>query len=225
MSSTEAARKFDLLSEVQVRSNINMYGHVLLPGENVLKEFKAFRDVAVLTDKKIIAVNVQGLTGTKVEVCVLPYSKMTAFAVESAGGFDLDAEMKVWSSGIGLVEFEFVRGEVDVRELAKILSQRVGVSESKSPIIQNSVPMEAASAVASAPVPVAPVRETPPEVENTTTEMNKSSCPVCGAMVEEGNQFCSKCGASVNGKRICKACGEAAEEGQNFCRKCGTAIE
>ena len=156
---------------------------------------------------------------------MLPYSKMTAFAVESAGGFDLDAEMKVWSSGIGLVEFEFVRGEVDVRELAKILSQRVGVSESKSPIIQNSVPMEAASAVASAPVPVAPVRETPPEVENTTTEMNKSSCPVCGAMVEEGNQFCSKCGASVNGKRICKACGEAAEEGQNFCRKCGTAIE
>ena len=225
MSSTEAARKFDLLKEVQVKSNINMYGHVLLPGENVLMEFKAFRDVAVLTDKKIIAVNVQGLTGTKVEVCVLPYSKMTAFAVESAGGFDLDAEMKVWSSGIGLVEFEFVRGEVDVRELAKILSQRVGVSESKPTITPRNATMETTSKEAAAPVPVAPVKDAPPEAKITTTEMNKCSCPTCGAVVEQGNQFCSKCGTSIEKKRICKACGEAAEEGQNFCRKCGTAIE
>lgn len=220
MSSTEPARKLDVLGVVQPESNRKMYDHVMLPGEKVLMEFKAFRDVAAFTDKKIIAVNVQGLTGTKVEVLVLPYSKMTAYAVESAGGFDLDAELKVWSSGIGLVEFEFVRGQVDVRALATILSRVVGVSESKQPPVASNAP------TTSTPPPVPPVEAsvvTPIPVP-PVSESEQSPCPACGAMGEKERKFCAKCGASMEGKRICKACGEVAEEGQNFCRKCGTAI-
>lgn len=226
MSSTEPARKLDVLGVTEPGSNRKLYNHVMLPGENVLMEFKAFRDVAVFTDKKIIAVNVQGLTGTKVEVLVLPYSKMTAYAVESAGGFDLDAELKVWSSGIGLVEFEFVRGEVDVRALATILSRVVGVSESKQPPVASSAPTTSPTPPPSPP-PAPPVEAsvvTPIPVPHVS-ESEQSPCPACGAMGEKNRKFCAKCGASMDGKRICKACGEAAEEGQNFCRKCGTAID
>lgn len=224
MSSTEPARKLDVLGVTEPGSNRKLYNHVMLPGENVLMEFKAFRDVAVFTDKKIIAVNVQGLTGTKVEVLVLPYSKMTAYAVESAGGFDLDAELKVWSSGIGLVEFEFVRGQVDVRALATILSRVVGVSESKQPTVASNAPTTSTPPPSPPPVPPVEASVVAPIPVPPVSESEQSPCPACGAMGEKERKFCAKCGASMEEKRICKACGEVAEEGQNFCRKCGTAI-
>lgn len=122
----EETRKFATLSATEPQANIDVYGHVLGNGEQVLMEFKSFRDVCVITDRKIIAVNVQGLTGKKKEVLVLPYSKMTAYAVESSGTFDLDAELKVWSSGIGLVSFEFVKGTVDIRQIAHVLADYIG---------------------------------------------------------------------------------------------------
>ena len=146
-------------------------------------EFKAFRDVAVFTDKKIIAVNVQGLTGTKVEVLVLPYSKMTAYAVESAGGFDLDAELKVWSSGIGLVEFEFVRGQVDVRALATLLSRVVGVSESKS------IPAQKVASTLPVPKPV--------PVEPVLPQSPQRKCSACGTEANAEQRFCRQCGAAL----------------------------
>lgn len=107
-------------------ANRALYGHVLVPGETILMEFKALRDVCVITDRKIIAVSVQGLTGKKKEVLVLPFSKMSAYATESSGAFDMDAELTVWSSGIGKVGFSFIRGTVDIREITRIMAERIG---------------------------------------------------------------------------------------------------
>ncbi|MCR5176872.1 MAG: PH domain-containing protein [Anaerovibrio sp.] len=194
MSSTVAARRLDTLGMTEPRSNLSMYEHVLLPEETVLMEFKAFRDVAVFTNKKIIAVNVQGLTGSKVEVLVLPYSKMTAYAVESAGGFDLDAELKLWSSGIGLVELEFVRGQVDVKALGTLMSKVVGVPENMQPDISGAV-MSQGNVLNTGAQPAANQNPAPAAASNVQAP---HVCKNCGAPVSEGHKFCIKCGTPVN---------------------------
>jgi hypothetical protein len=53
----------------------------------------------VFTDKRFIFVNRQGLTGKKVDYQSIPYRSITRFSIETAGAFDLDAELKIWVAG------------------------------------------------------------------------------------------------------------------------------
>lgn len=80
---------------------------LLIPGEIVIGSYKGIRDSVTFTNKRAIAVNVQGVTGKKKDYTSLPYSKIQAFSVETAGVFDMDSELELWFSGIGLVKFEF----------------------------------------------------------------------------------------------------------------------
>ena len=50
-------------------------------------------------DKRFVLVDKQGLTGSKVEYHSIPYKSITHFSIETAGTFDLDAELKIWISG------------------------------------------------------------------------------------------------------------------------------
>lgn len=75
----------------------------------------------VFTNKRIIAVNVQGITGKKRDYSSLPYSKVTAFSVESAGTFDLDAELELYFSGLGKVKFDF-SGQTDIRGISRLIA-------------------------------------------------------------------------------------------------------
>ena len=75
------------------------FARILAPGERVEKVYQLIRDMFVFTDKRLVFVNRQGLTGTKVEYQSIPYRSITRFAVETAGHFDLDAELKIWITG------------------------------------------------------------------------------------------------------------------------------
>ncbi|MCU1584331.1 MAG: hypothetical protein JWM49_887 [Microbacteriaceae bacterium] len=88
--------------------------------ETIMVAAKAVRDYVVFTNKRIIAVNVQGMTGKKRDFSSLPYSKIQAFSVETAGTFDLDAELELWFSGLGKVRFEF-KGSFDITYLGKLI--------------------------------------------------------------------------------------------------------
>lgn len=97
---------------------------LLIPGERIVSCFKAVRDFVVFTDKRLITVNVQGITGRKRDFTSLPYSRIQAFSVETAGTFDLDAELELWFSGLGKVRLEF-RGRADITELGRTLATYV----------------------------------------------------------------------------------------------------
>src|SRR3954465_8364722 len=86
---------------------------LLVPNEQVVASFKAARDFVVFTDKRLIAVNVQGMTGKKRDFVSLPYGKIQGFSVETAGHFDLDSELELWFSGLGKVKLEF-KGRADI---------------------------------------------------------------------------------------------------------------
>ena len=106
------------LDEVLIRSI------PLVDGEELHAAFKGMRDYIAFTSKRIIAVNVQGITGKKKDFTSLPYAKIQAFSVESAGSFDLDAELESWFSGLGKVKFEF-KGKTDVAQLNKLVAHHV----------------------------------------------------------------------------------------------------
>lgn len=74
------------------------YGKLMVEGEAIEIGFKLIRDTFIFSNKRIILVEKQGITGSKVEYKSIPYKSITRFSIESAGTFDLDAELKVWVS-------------------------------------------------------------------------------------------------------------------------------
>ena len=79
------------------------------------------RDYVVFTNKRVISVNVQGLTGKKKDFTSLPYSKVQAFSIETAGHFDLDSELQLVFSSLGTVIFEFT-GASNVKAIAQLIA-------------------------------------------------------------------------------------------------------
>lgn len=95
-------------------------GPLLVEGEQVHLSFKGIRDSVVFTNKRLISVNVQGMTGKKRDYTSLPYSKVQAWSIETAGTLDLDSELELWFSGLGKVRLEF-KGRVDIRHIGQLI--------------------------------------------------------------------------------------------------------
>lgn len=97
---------------------------MFVDGETIIGTYQSIRDGVVFTNKRIIAINVQGLTGKKKDFTSLPYSKIQAYSVETAGVLDLDSELELWFSGLGKVKLEFV-ARANVAEICKMISAKV----------------------------------------------------------------------------------------------------
>ncbi len=79
-------------------SLVKDYGKLLITGETVELGFKLIRDTFIFTNKRLILVEKQGLTGSKIEYKSITYKSITRFSIETAGTFDLEAELKIWVS-------------------------------------------------------------------------------------------------------------------------------
>ena len=86
-------------SKIEASKIQSEFSQILAPGERVEHAYQLIRDMFVFTDKRLIFVNKQGITGNKLEYMSIPYSRITQFSVETAGHFDLEAELKVWVTG------------------------------------------------------------------------------------------------------------------------------
>lgn len=85
-------------SETSIEELTLKYKQLLPESEQIELGFTLFRDVFMFTSKRLIVVEVQGLTGKKVTYLSLPYRNISRFSLETAGTFDLDAELKIWIS-------------------------------------------------------------------------------------------------------------------------------
>ena len=101
-----------------------MVAPILVNGEEIVRCFQSIRDGVVFTSKRIITINIQGITGKKKDFTSLPYNKIQSFSVETAGAFDLDSELDLWFSGMGRIRLEFI-GATDVAHLFKMISEKV----------------------------------------------------------------------------------------------------
>jgi hypothetical protein len=102
------------------------YAKILMATETVDLGFKLFRDTFMFTNKRLLIVDKQGLTGRKVEYLSLPYKSISRFSLETTGTFDLDAELKIWISSENLpsISKKFNKS-VDVYEVQKLLTEYI----------------------------------------------------------------------------------------------------
>jgi hypothetical protein len=101
------------------------YARLLGRDEQIYAAYLLIRDTILLTDRRLILIDKQGLTGKKTEYHSVPYRSISHFSVETAGHFDLDAELKIWLSGNPTpIEKTFTKG-VDIYEVQAILTQFV----------------------------------------------------------------------------------------------------
>jgi len=101
-----------------------MVAELLLEGEQVISAYRAMRDGVVFTDRRIIAINVQGITGSKKDFTSLPYRNIVAYSVETSGTFDLDSELEIYFSSLGKVTFEFT-GSTAIVEISRQVSRAI----------------------------------------------------------------------------------------------------
>lgn len=97
---------------------------LLVPGEQIRLAFSGIRDSVIFTSKRVISVNVQGITGKKRDYTSLPYAKIQAFSVETAGRFDRDVELDLWFSGLGGVRLEF-KGDADIHAIGQLVAEHM----------------------------------------------------------------------------------------------------
>ena len=103
----------------------NEYARLFGQGEQVRTAYQLIRDTMIFTDRRLIMIDKQGITGKKTEYHSIPYKSISHFAVETAGTFDLDAELKIWISSATIpIEKKFTKG-VDIYEVQAILTEYV----------------------------------------------------------------------------------------------------
>jgi hypothetical protein len=112
-------------AEIDVQKLEHEFESILVDEEKIEKAFKLFRDLFVFTNKRLVLVDRQGFSGSKVEYYSIPYKSVVRFAVETAGNFDSDSEMKIWLSGTHEpMKKEFKKG-TDIRGVQQTLAKYI----------------------------------------------------------------------------------------------------
>ncbi|WP_163969402.1 PH domain-containing protein [Oceanobacillus halotolerans] len=94
--------------------------------EQVEHAYKLIRDLFVFTNKRLILVDKQGMTGKKMEYHSIPYKSITHFSVETAGTFDLEAELKIWVSGSQTPIEKTFNKQLNIYKVQAVLAEYVG---------------------------------------------------------------------------------------------------
>ena len=99
---------------------------ILAPNEQIDMAFSLVRDLIVFSEKRLILVDKQGMTGKKVSYKSIPYRSISRFSVETSGHFDLDAELKIWvSSSVEPTETLQFKSDKSVIAIQKALAAAV----------------------------------------------------------------------------------------------------
>lgn len=97
---------------------------ILVEDEEVLGVYRTVRDQVIFTNMRIITVDIQGVTGMRQELFILPYSNVQYFAIQTVGFAEIipDAELTLFFSNGKRADFEFA-GDNDILEIGRLISQ------------------------------------------------------------------------------------------------------
>lgn len=99
---------------------------LLTEGESIDIGFRVFRDTFIFTNKRLILVDKQGITGRKTEYMSILYKSISRFSIETAGSFDLEAELKIWiSSEVSPTIAKKFTKQVNIYDLQKVLANHL----------------------------------------------------------------------------------------------------
>ena len=109
-------------SEIDASDVERLTEGLLVEGERVTHAFRVVRDSFVFTDRRLIIIDIQGMTGSKVDYRTIPYRATVGFSVETAGTFDFDAELKIWVSGSPAPIEKTLKRGTDMRAIQRCLA-------------------------------------------------------------------------------------------------------
>jgi hypothetical protein len=101
------------------------FGKVLAPNERIEHAYQLIRDYFVFTDKRLVVVNKQGITGSKMEFHSIPYKSVTHFSIETGGTLDLDADLKIWISSTAEPFTQKFNKRLSIYEVQAVLASYV----------------------------------------------------------------------------------------------------
>ncbi|PLR95865.1 PH domain-containing protein [Bacillus sp. T33-2] len=113
------------VSEVDVKEVEKELEMIVTNHERVEKAYKLIRDLIVFTNTRLILIDKQGMTGKKVEYHSIPYKSITHFSIETAGTFDLDAELKIWISSTAQPVSKQFKKDKSIYDVQKTLANYV----------------------------------------------------------------------------------------------------
>lgn len=120
MADVGAIMTWTFIEETQVPKEVE---DILVEGEVAELAYKTIRDVAVVTNKRIIIADRQGITGKKVEVYTIPFKSINMYSTENAGMLDLNAELELWTRA-GRFKLNLNK-KVDIRKLDRIIGKYI----------------------------------------------------------------------------------------------------
>lgn len=106
-----------------VRSEVS---GLLVDDEEVVMAFQTIRDQLLFTNKRIISIDVQGLTGKRKSFSSMPYSKIQYFSIQTPGFAEAfpDSELFIMFSNTFTAKFEF-KESVDIGKIGRLISEYV----------------------------------------------------------------------------------------------------
>ena len=116
---------FGNATEINIDQLRKEFAPILAEGEQVEKAFRLIRDMFVFTNKRLILVDRQGMSGKKTEYHSIPYKSITHFLVETAGTFDRDSELKIWISSTSTPVSKQLKKGTDIIGIQRTLATYV----------------------------------------------------------------------------------------------------
>lgn len=120
-TSTETFLTWTFLSKTEPTDDLK---DMLIEGEEILHCYKTVRDIAAVTNKRLIVRDAQGIKGKKIEIYCLPFRSIDMWSTENAGKLlDMNAELELWTKA-GHFKLK-VNKSCDIREFDEILSKAI----------------------------------------------------------------------------------------------------
>mmetsp|Transcript_45598 Transcript_45598/g.105807 ORF Transcript_45598/g.105807 Transcript_45598/m.105807 type:complete len:771 (-) Transcript_45598:103-2415(-) len=142
MSEDNMNKLFDLLGDDaraidagELEKQLKSCPPILDEDEKVHLAYRCGRDMTVLTNNRLLAIDVQGLSGKKVEYMSYFWKCIRAWSIATPGAFlDRDAEMTVWTNISGYSHRKFeqdLRKGVDIMAVQTFLTEKLLGHDSK----------------------------------------------------------------------------------------------
>ncbi|GIP44704.1 hypothetical protein J45TS6_31630 [Paenibacillus sp. J45TS6] len=109
-------------SQVNLNEIQKEFAPLLAPNEQIERAYKLIRDMFIFTNKRLIIVDKQGLTGRKVEYHSIPYKSISHYSIETAGHFDMEAELKIYISSSTVPIQKNFNKSTNIYEVQSVLS-------------------------------------------------------------------------------------------------------
>lgn len=112
-------------TSVSIDSLSKEFAPILCSGEEIVAAFAVIRDKWVFTNKRLILLDIQGITGKKREYHSIPYRSVEHFKVETAGTFDDDSEITLWIRGMKEPLQKELSRDIDIKHLQQLLAESI----------------------------------------------------------------------------------------------------